>query len=377
MYALHTHDHGTPAADGQPVTLTIDGAEVTVPAGTSVMRAAAAAGGAIPKLCATDTLQAFGSCRVCLVEIEGQRGFPASCTTLVAPGMKVKTESDRLSKLRQGVVELYMSDHPEKDAAGERSELRQVASKLGMTTTTRYGKDGETHLAACKDESNPYFTFDPSACIVCSRCVRACNEVQGTFALTVEGRGFDSHIVASQAQPFFESECVSCGACVESCPTGALVEKTMIKAGPPAEVVTTTCAYCGVGCSFEAEVKGEEVVRMVPSRDGKANRGHACVKGRFAYGYATHGDRITKPMIRKQDLRSLARSQLGRGDRLRRFGVQADPEASTAASRWAASRRRAARTRKHSWCRSWCARRWAPTTSTPAPASAIRPRAMD
>jgi formate dehydrogenase major subunit len=300
MYALHTHDHGTPAADGQPVTLFIDGAEVTVPAGTSVMRAAAAAGGAIPKLCATDTLQAFGSCRVCLVEIEGQRGFPASCTTLVAPGMKVKTESDRLKKLRQGVVELYMSDHPEKDNAGARSELRQVASKLGMTTTTRYGKDGETHLAACKDESNPYFTFDPSACIVCSRCVRACNEVQGTFALTVEGRGFDSHIVASQAQPFFESECVSCGACVESCPTGALVEKTMITAGAPAEVVTTTCAYCGVGCSFEAEVKDEVVVRMVPSRDGKANRGHACVKGRFAYGYATHADRITKPMIRSK-----------------------------------------------------------------------------
>ena len=177
MYALHTHDHGTPAIDGQPVTLFIDGAEVTVPAGTSVMRAAAAADCAIPKLCATDTLQAFGSCRVCLVEIEGQRGFPASCTTLVAPGMKVKTHSERLQKLRQGVVELYMSDHPEQDNAGERSELRQVASKLGMTTTTRYGREGETHLTACKDESNPYFTFDPSACIVCSRCVRACNEV--------------------------------------------------------------------------------------------------------------------------------------------------------------------------------------------------------
>ncbi len=178
MYSLDYHDHGTPPVDGAPVTLFIDGAEVTVPAGTSVMRAAAAAGTAIPKLCATDTLKAFGSCRVCMVEIEGQRGFPASCTTLVAPGMKVKTESDRLTKLRSGVVELYMSDHPETDAAGERSELRQVARKLGLTTTTRYGKGGETHLEACKDESNPYFSFDPSACIVCSRCVRACNEVQ-------------------------------------------------------------------------------------------------------------------------------------------------------------------------------------------------------
>jgi formate dehydrogenase major subunit len=298
MYSLDHHDHGTPPADGAPVTLDINGAQVTVPAGTSVMAAAAAAGGAIPKLCATDTLKAFGSCRVCLVEIEGQRGFPASCTTLVAPGMKVKTESERLTKLRQGVLELYLSDHPAKDAAGERSELRQVAKKLGMTTTTRYGTEGQTHLAACKDESNPYFAFDPAACIVCSRCVRACNEVQGTFALTVEGRGFDSRIVASQAEPFLESECVSCGACVESCPTGALTEKTMAQAPAPDQAVKTTCAYCGVGCSFKAEVKDQTVVRMVPDRDGGANHGHACVKGRFAYGYATHADRITKPMIR-------------------------------------------------------------------------------
>jgi formate dehydrogenase major subunit len=300
MYSLDHQDQGTPPVDGAPVTLFIDGAEVTVSAGTSVMRAAAAAGTAIPKLCATDTLNAFGSCRVCMVEIEGQRGFPASCTTLVAPGMKVKTDSERLSKLRQGVVELYMSDHPEQDAAGERSELRQVAAKLGMTTNTRYGKDGATHLEACKDESNPYFTFDPAACIVCSRCVRACNEVQGTFALTVEGRGFESRIVASQDEGFKDSECVSCGACVESCPTGALTEKSMIQAGQPKEAVKTTCAYCGVGCSFKVEVKDEQVVRMVPDRDGGANHGHACVKGRFAYGYATHADRITKPMIRSK-----------------------------------------------------------------------------
>jgi formate dehydrogenase major subunit len=301
MHSLNVHDHGTPTASGVPVTLSVDGAEVTVPAGTSVMRAAALAGGAIPKLCATDSLNAFGSCRLCVVEIEGQRGYPASCTTLVAPGMKVKTESDKLSQLRKGVIELYLSDHP-KDckecAAGERCELHQAAADLGVATT-RYGHDGANHQHAEVDDSNPYFSFDPSACIVCSRCVRACGETQGTFALTIDGRGFASKVVASQDQGFMDSECVSCGACVEACPTGALTEKSLMQLGEPEKVVQTTCAYCGVGCSFDAEVKGDEVVRMVPSREGKANRGHACVKGRFAYGYATHEDRITTPMIRR------------------------------------------------------------------------------
>ncbi|MBK6452690.1 MAG: formate dehydrogenase subunit alpha [Proteobacteria bacterium] len=302
MLAINGRDAGTPAAQGESVTLSIDGALVTVPAGTSIMRAAAAAGGAIPKLCATDTLKAFGSCRVCLVEVEGQRGFPASCTTLVAPGMKVKTESDKLRQLRKGVVELYVSDHPlncKGCPADTHCELQSVAADLGVTTSP-YGFDGANHQAAPCDDSNPYFQFEPSLCIACSRCVRACDEVQGTFALTIAGRGFESRVVASQDEPFLDSECVSCGACVESCPTAALSEKPLALIGRPEKAVTTTCAYCGVGCSFEAEVKGEQVVRMVPSRDGKANRGHACVKGRFAYGYATHADRITTPMIRKQ-----------------------------------------------------------------------------
>jgi len=172
-----------------------------------------------------------------------------------------------------------------------------MAGVVGLREV-RYGFDGANHLKDAKDESNPYFDYDPSKCIVCNRCVRACEETQGTFALTIAGRGFESRVAASQSQPFMESECVSCGACVAACPTATLVEKTVTFVGQAEHSVITTCAYCGVGCSFKAEMKGTEVVRMTPHKNGQANEGHACVKGRFAWGYATHKDRITKPMIR-------------------------------------------------------------------------------
>ncbi|HEY7687727.1 MAG TPA: molybdopterin-dependent oxidoreductase, partial [Dongiaceae bacterium] len=295
-------DYGTPeAANGAaPVTLEIDGFPITVPAGTSVMRAAMEVGVKVPKLCATDSLDAFGSCRLCLVEIEGRRGTPASCTTLVEPGMKVKTQTPRLANLRRGVMELYISDHPLDCltcAANGDCELQDMAGAVGLREV-RYGYDGANHLKSEKDESNPYFTFDPSKCIVCSRCVRACEEVQGTFALTIDSRGFESTVSAGQTEDFIDSECVSCGACVQACPTATLMEKSVIQHGTPERSVITTCAYCGVGCTFEAELMGDRVVRMTPYKDGKANHGHSCVKGRFAWGYATHKERITKPMIR-------------------------------------------------------------------------------
>jgi formate dehydrogenase major subunit len=222
-------DVGTPPRDGEPVTLSIDGVSVAVSAGSSVMLAAASAGRAVPKLCATDMLEAFGSCRVCLVEIEGRRGFPASCTTPVEAGMVVRTQSPRLTELRTGVMELYLSDFPAEDVPAGWSELHQVIEATGVSSHP-YGK-GENHLAAPVDESNPYFLFDPAKCIVCSRCVRACEEVQGTFALTIQGRGFDSQVVASQGEPFLDSECVSCGACVQACPTQSLVEKSLFEGG--------------------------------------------------------------------------------------------------------------------------------------------------
>jgi formate dehydrogenase major subunit len=342
MLSIVEIDYGTPkAVSEKTIALQIDGKSIHVPEGTSVMRAAAQAGINIPKLCATEMLDAFGSCRLCLVEIEGRKGYPASCTTPVADGMKISTQTPKLAEIRRGVMELYISDHPLDCLtcpANGHCELQDMAGVVGLREV-RYGYDGANHvfakmpaskgaqialegrapsqarahipasddrtsafvpnpLFAPKDESNPYFTFDPSKCIACSRCVRACDEVQGTFALTIQGRGFESKVAASQDNRFLDSECVSCGACVQACPTATLSEKSLIDKGQAEHSVTTTCAYCGVGCSFRAEMKGEDIVRMVPNKDGHANHGHSCVKGRFAIGYASHPDRITTPMIR-------------------------------------------------------------------------------
>ena len=301
MTLLREPDHGTPAsASEQMVSVDIDGVTVTVPAGTSVMRAASEAGLSVPKLCATDSLEPFGSCRLCLVEIDGRKGTPASCTTPVEPGMVVHTQTPRVERLRRNVMELYISDHPLDcltcPANGD-CELQDMAGVVGLREV-RYGFAGENHLDAPTDSSNPYFDFDESKCIACSRCVRACDEVQGTLALTIVGRGFESKVSAGGTN-FMDSECVSCGACVQACPTATLSEKSVIELGIPTRSVLTTCAYCGVGCSFKAELRGDELVRMVPHKDGGANEGHSCVKGRFAWGYATHPDRVVAPMIRE------------------------------------------------------------------------------
>ena len=365
MALVEEIDFGTPASRAaKTVTLTIDGNTVTVPEGTSIMRAAMQMGTQIPKLCATDSVNAFGSCRLCLVEIEGRAGTPASCTTPVMDGLVVRTQSQRLKQIRRGVMELYISDHPLDCltcAANGDCELQDMAGAVGLRDV-RYGYDGANHVFAKqngkandawmpKDQTNPYFTYDPSKCIVCSRCVRACEEVQGTFALTIEGRGFESRVSAGMSESFLDSECVSCGACVQACPTATLSEKALIDIGQPEHSVVTTCAYCGVGCSFKAEMRGEEVVRMVPYKDGKANRGHSCVKGRFAWGYATHKERILKPWYATRSPIPGARRR-GR----RRSGVSPPSSSasstSTAAMPWAASPPRAAPTRKPSSCRS-------------------------
>ena len=303
MSLVHEIDYGTPASrSAEQVTLTIDGQQVTVPAGTSIMRAAMDTGIQVPKLCATDSVEAFGSCRLCLVEIAGRAGTPASCTTPVAPGMVVSTQTERLKQIRKGVMELYISDHPLDCltcAANGDCELQDMAGAVGLREV-RYGYDGENHTTQEKDESQPVLHL---------RSV----EVHRLLALRPRLRGSAGHLRAHHPGPrlrlqglarrlgddFLSSECVSCGACVQACPTATLSEKSLIEIGQPEHSVVTTCAYCGVGCSFKAEMRGEELVRMVPYKDGKANRGHSCVKGRFAWGYAQHKERILKPMIRE------------------------------------------------------------------------------
>ena len=373
MALLKETDFGTPDINStETVTLEIDGFEVEAKQGVSIMRAAVEAGIPIPKLCATDSLKAFGSCRLCLVEIDGRKGTPASCTTPVLEGIKVHTQTDRLAKLRRGVMELYISDHPLDCLTCSDNgdcELQDMAGAVGLREV-RYGYDGANHFDSEKDSTNPYFEFDPSKCIACSRCVRACDEVQGTLALTIEGRGFESK-VAVAGDGFFESECVSCGACVQACPTATLQEKSVIDHGVPDRTVLTTCAYCGVGCSFKAELKGDQVVRMTPYKDGKANHGHSCVKGRFAWGYATHKERITKPMVRDK-ITEPWREVSWTKRFLSPLTASRKRKINMAENRSARSLLQGALLKRSGWFRKWCARPSAIIMSIRAPGFVIR-----
>lgn len=274
--------------------LTIDGRPVEAQDGEMVLSAAQRAGLAIPTLCASVHLKPNGDCRLCSCEVEGQPGFVASCTTPARAGMVLRTDSERLNRHRRNIIELYLSEQAETGLATSES-LLQLARQFGLRTV-RYRTPAKR--TGFIDDSNPYFSFDPTKCIACARCVRVCDDVQGTMALALAGRGFGTRVIAGNDVGFLKSNCVSCGACVKECPTDALYEKDVAAFGQPASAIRTTCAYCGVGCQFDVGLRAGRIVQMMPVDASPANHGHACLKGRFAWEYLTAPDRLTAPLLR-------------------------------------------------------------------------------
>jgi formate dehydrogenase major subunit len=258
----------------------------------------------IPTLCDAPNLEPFGSCRVCSVDVALSKGGPAksqaSCHTPVIPGSYIYTDTDKIKKLRKNIIELVLTDHPLDCLTCEvnnNCELQTVAARVGIRSV-RY-PEGKNHLDRQKDLSHPYMTMDLSKCINCYRCVRACDEVQGELVLSMAGRGFDSKIVKGNDVSFFESDCVSCGACAQACPTSAISDVFESKSVVADEVIRTVCTYCGVGCNLDVSVVNGEVKSITAPYDAEVNQGHTCLKGRFAFSFYNHPDRIKTPMIRK------------------------------------------------------------------------------
>jgi formate dehydrogenase major subunit len=259
---------------------------------------------AIPTLCDVSNLEPFGSCRVCSVEVglteDGPLKTQASCHTPVIPGSYIYTDSDKIKKLRKNIIELVLTDHPLDCLTCEvnnNCELQTVAASVGIRDV-RY-PEGKNHLDRTKDVSHPYMTMDLSKCINCYRCVRACDEVQGEMVLSMSGRGFDAKIIKGNDTSFFESDCVSCGACAQACPTSAISDVFESKSVAVDKKVRTVCTYCGVGCNLEVSVVNDKVKSIRAPYDAEVNQGHTCLKGRFAFSFYNHPDRITTPLIRK------------------------------------------------------------------------------
>jgi len=266
----------------------------------------------IPTLCDDSRLDPFGSCRVCSVDIaltaDGPRKVMASCHTPITDGMHIFTHSERVEKLRKNIVELVLSDHPDNCDDCESNlncELQDVAVATGVreirfSSKGEQGKQSADNLPEVSiDDSHPYMRMDLTKCIDCNRCVRACDEIQGEQVLSAVGRGFDTRIIKGQDVSFADSDCVSCGACAQTCPTGAISDVFRANVTSDAETVRTVCSYCGVGCNLEVSVKDNKILSIEAPEDAEVNAGHTCLKGRYAWRFYDHGDRLTSPMVRK------------------------------------------------------------------------------
>lgn len=258
----------------------------------------------IPTLCDAPNLEPFGSCRVCSVDValseDGKTKAMASCHTPVTEGMYIYPSTESIHELRKNIIELVLTDHPLDCLTCEvngNCELQTVAAQVGIRKV-RY-PEGENHLDRTKDLSHPYMTSDLSKCINCYRCVRACDEVQGQFVLSMAGRGFDSHIVKGTNQSFMESDCVSCGACAQACPTSAISDVFQSKAIHAEEKTRTVCTYCGVGCNLEVSTSNGKILSIQAPYEAETNGGHTCLKGRFAFKFYDHPERLRSPLIKR------------------------------------------------------------------------------
>lgn len=285
-------------ADPNIIEVTIDGQSVRVPRDATILTAMRRIDKDVPTLCYSDRMKPFGACRTCLVEQVGRKPV-AACHTQVIEGQSYVTRSPFLSRLRKNITELVVSDHPLECldcTANGRCDLQDLAQEVGLRTP-RY-ENPRTHNPP-RDDSHPFIKLEMAKCIGCAKCVRACDEVQGSFILGMEGRGYDTRVIAGNDTGFEEANCVSCGQCVVECPVAALEEPGTREFGLPDDQVTTTCSYCGVGCSLNVNVKDGRVVNIEPNREGSANNGHTCVKGRFAHQFAHSDDRLRAPLIKE------------------------------------------------------------------------------